>query len=106
MSAALDRMLKHSPPVTAFFTGNSRITMMFLRAIRNRRDRPALVAFDDFELADMLRPGITVVAQDAASIGRVAAELLFRRLAGDGGPTQRIYLRTSLIPRGSGETPP
>jgi LacI family transcriptional regulator len=54
----------------------------------------------------MLRPGITVVAQDPASMGRVAAELLFRRLAGDAGPTQRIYLRTSLIPRGSGETPP
>jgi LacI family transcriptional regulator len=106
VASAIDRMLKHAPPATAFFTGNSRITMMFLRAIRNRRDRPALVAFDDFELADMLRPGITVVAQDPASMGRVAAELLFRRLAGDAGPTQRIYLRTSLIPRGSGETPP
>ena len=106
VASAIDRMLKHSPPATAFFTGNSRITIMFLRAIRNRRDRPALVGFDDFELADMLRPGITVVAQDAASMGRVAAELLFRRLSGDAGPTQRIYLRTSLIPRGSGEMPP
>ena len=47
-----------------------------------------------------------MVAQDAASMGRVAAELLFRRLSGDAGPTQRIYLRTSLIPRGSGEIPP
>jgi LacI family transcriptional regulator len=106
VAAAIDRMLKHAPPATAFFTGNSRIAVMFLRAIRNRRDQPALVSFDDFDLADMLRPGITVVAQDAASMGRVAAELLFRRLSGDGGPTQRIYLRTSLIPRGSGEIPP
>ena len=68
VASAIDRMLRHSPPATAFFTGNSRITIMFLRAIRNRRDRPALVGFDDFELADMLRPGITVVAQDAASM--------------------------------------
>jgi LacI family transcriptional regulator len=85
VAGAIDRMLKHSPPATAFFTGNNRITIMFQRAIRNRRDRPALVAFDDFELADMLRPGITVVAQDADSMGRVAAELLFCRLDGDAG---------------------
>jgi LacI family transcriptional regulator len=107
VAAALGRMLKTSAPATAFFTGNSRITMMFLRAIRARGDAtPALVAFDDFELADMLSPGITVVAQDAASMGRVAADLLFRRLGGDASPTQRIYLRTTLIPRGSGEITP
>jgi LacI family transcriptional regulator len=67
---------------------------------------PALVAFDDFEFADMLTPGITVVSQNAASIGRTAAELLFRRLGGDDGPTQRIYLRTKLVSRGSGEIAP
>ncbi len=107
VAAAIDRMFKHSPPATAFFTGNSRITVMYLRAIRARGDIwPGLVAFDDVELADMLRPGITVVAQDAASMGRVAAEQLFRRLGGDSSPTQRIYLRTTLIPRGSGEIPP
>jgi LacI family transcriptional regulator, galactose operon repressor len=107
VSAALGRMLEQSSPVTAIFTGNSRITMMLLRAVRDRRvTMPALVAFDDFELADMLTPGITVVSQDAASMGRTAAELLFRRLGGDNGPTQRIYLRTKLIPRGSGEIAP
>jgi LacI family transcriptional regulator len=107
VAAAIDRMLRHSSPPTAFFTGNSRITVMFLRAIRARKDiLPALVAFDDVELADVLRPGITVVAQDAASMGRMAAELLFRRLGGDSSPACRIYLRTTLIPRGSGEIPP
>jgi LacI family transcriptional regulator len=107
VAAALDRMLGLSPPATAFFTGNSRITTMFLRAVRGRQlAMPALVAFDDFELADMLTPGISVVSQDAASMGRTAAELLFRRLGGDNGPTQRIYLRTKFIPRGSGEITP
>jgi LacI family transcriptional regulator len=107
VSAALERMLGPPAGVTAVFTGNSHITMMFLRAVRSRGHvMPALVAFDDFEFADMLTPGITVVSQDAASIGRVAAELLFRRLGGDDGPTQRIYLRTKLISRGSGEIAP
>jgi LacI family transcriptional regulator len=101
------RMLSAADPPSAFFTGNSRITMMFLRAVRGRGGAsPALVAFDDFELADMLTPGITVVAQDAASMGRAAAELLFRRIGGDDGPAQRIHLSTRFIPRGSGEIRP
>jgi LacI family transcriptional regulator len=106
VAAAVTRMLAAPDPPTAFFTGNSRITVMFLRAVRRRGAMPALVAFDDFELADMLTPGITVVSQDAASMGRTAAELLFRRIGGDDGPTQRIHLRTRFIPRGSGEIRP
>ena len=107
VAAAVARMMADPAPPTAFFTGNSRITVMFLRAVRARgAAMPALVAFDDFELADMLTPGITVVSQDAASMGRAAAELLFRRIGGDDGPTQRIHLRTRFIPRGSGEVRP
>jgi LacI family transcriptional regulator len=107
VAAAVARMMADPAPPTAFFTGNSRITVMFLRAVRARgAAMPALVAFDDFELADMLTPGITVVAQDAASMGRAAAELLFRRIGGDDGPPQRIHLRTRFIPRGSGEVRP
>ena len=64
---------------------------------------PAFVGFDDFELADMLDPGVTVVAQDVGTLGRLAAELLFRRLEGDRGPAERTEVPTRLIPRGSGE---
>ncbi|WP_248958231.1 LacI family DNA-binding transcriptional regulator [Sphaerisporangium perillae] len=66
----------------------------------------AIVGFDDFQLADLLSPSITVVAQDPIRLGRTAAELLFRRLAGENGPVERIQLPTHLIPRGSGELPP
>ncbi|MET8161581.1 LacI family DNA-binding transcriptional regulator [Sphaerisporangium sp. NPDC005289] len=68
--------------------------------------RPAIVGFDDFQLADLLTPAITVVAQDPIGLGRTAAELLFRRLAGENGPVERIRLPTRLISRGSGELPP
>ncbi|MFC4589665.1 LacI family DNA-binding transcriptional regulator [Sphaerisporangium corydalis] len=66
----------------------------------------AIVGFDDFELADLLTPAITVVAQDPINLGRTAAELLFRRLTGSAGPAERIQLPTRIIPRGSGELPP
>jgi LacI family transcriptional regulator len=105
ISHALDRMLGGREPVTALLCGNNRITIATLRALRARGKQVALVGIDDFELADLLNPGITVVAQDPARMGRMAAELLFRRLEGEGGPAQRIELETTLIPRGSGELP-
>jgi LacI family transcriptional regulator len=103
---ALRQMQEGPFPVTAVFCGNNRISVAALRALRAMDWHPALVGFDDFELADMVSPGITVVAQDVARLGRLAAELLFRRLDGDHGPLERTELPTWLIPRGSGEIPP
>jgi LacI family transcriptional regulator len=127
---ALRRMLAGSAPVTALFCGNNRVSVAALRELRalgqagqpgragglGRAGKPgrarearrsvAFVGFDDFELADMLSPGVTVVAQDVARLGRLAAQLLFRRLAGDRGPAERTEIATQLIQRGSGEIPP
>jgi LacI family transcriptional regulator len=100
---ALTRLLAGPRRVTALFCGNNRVTVLALRELRSLERRPALVGFDDFELADLLTPGITVVAQDPAAMGRLAAELLFRRLRGEEGPAQRIELPTSLLVRGSSE---
>lgn len=103
---ALLRMVSGRHPVTAVAAANSRLTIAVLRAMRELRHDLAIVGFDDFELADLLEPGITVVAQDPLSSGAQAASLLFRRLAGDDAPMQRILLQTKLIPRGSGERRP
>jgi LacI family transcriptional regulator len=102
----LDRLLSGDRPATALFTGNSRVTVAVLRELARRPERPALVGFDDFELADLLTPGVTVVAQDPTGLGRTAAELLFQRLEGDKGPARRVELSTRLVPRGSGEVKP
>jgi LacI family transcriptional regulator len=91
---------------TAVVTGNNRITVLVLRALAGAARRPALVGFDDFELADLLDPPVTVVSLDPAELGRAAAELLFARLAGDRQPPRRIVLPARLTARGSGETPP
>jgi LacI family transcriptional regulator, galactose operon repressor len=104
--AALDKLLDRADAPTALFTSNSRATVAALRALGPPRSRPALVGFDDFELADLVTPAVTVVAQDPTGLGREAAELLFRRLEGDRSPVQHVELPTRLIPRGSGELPP
>ncbi|MFH8884830.1 LacI family DNA-binding transcriptional regulator [Streptomyces californicus] len=101
---AAEEMLSGPEPVTALFAGNNRVTVTAVRVLAERERPVALVGFDDIELADLL--GITVISQDAAAVGRTAAEHLFRRLDGADHATARVELPTTLIPRGSGELPP
>ncbi|MPZ97404.1 MAG: LacI family transcriptional regulator, partial [Propionibacteriales bacterium] len=89
-------------PVTALVAGNNRVTIALLRALRSVDCAIAIVGFDDFELADLLDPAITVVAQDPAKLGEAAANLLFARIDGDSSPPQRVVLPTQLIVRESG----
>lgn len=106
--AAAGELLSMSPPPTALFAGQNLLTIGAYRALRNLdlHKRVALVGFDDFLLADLLEPGITVVAQDAAALGRAAAEQLFRRIDGDRSPSVHKVLSNRLITRGSGEIKP
>ncbi|GGU46266.1 LacI family DNA-binding transcriptional regulator [Streptomyces lavendofoliae] len=101
---AMAAMLSGPDPVTAVFAGNNRVTVTAVRELAGRERPVAFVGFDDIELADLL--GITVIAQDAAALGRTAAERLFRRLDGLDDAPARTVLGTALIPRGSGEIPP
>jgi LacI family transcriptional regulator, galactose operon repressor len=103
---ALRDFLDRPRPATALVTGNNRITLLVLRALAGRRARPALVGFDDFELADLMTPPVTVVSHDIELLGRTAAELLSARIAGDDPPPRRVTVPARLIARGSGETRP
>lgn len=95
-------------PPTALFAGQNLITVGVFRALRRLRlhRSVALVGFDDFPLADLLEPGITVVAQDPATMGRTAARALFDRINGADDPPREFWIPTTLIRRGSGEIPP
>ena len=100
-------LLAEDPP-TALFTSQNLITIDAVRAIHDLRmqRRIAHVGFDDVALADVVEPGLTVVAQEPTALGRSAAELLFSRLDGYAGPSRRVVHPTTLIPRGSGELAP
>ena len=108
-SAAAERatlaMLRAPDPPTAIFAARHVITIGAVRALRRlgRQHRVALVGFDDFPLADLLDPGVTVVAQDPAAMGRAAARALFERMEGRTTEPREIRVPTTLIPRGSGE---
>lgn len=106
--AAVIELLRLPNPPTALLTGQNLITIGAFRALRrlDLHRRIALIGFDDILLADLLEPGITVIAQDPAAIGRTAAEMLFRRLDGDRSPSEHSIVLTRMITRGSGEIAP
>jgi LacI family transcriptional regulator len=106
--ASTIQVLAAADPPTAIFASQNLVTVGVVRALRalGRQREVALVGFDDVPLADLLEPGLTVVAQDVAEIGRLAAEQLFRRLDGNRDPSVRLVVPTRIIARGSGEIPP
>jgi LacI family transcriptional regulator len=101
-------MLRGPEPPTAILSGQNYFKIGAIKALRalTRQDETALVGFDDFALADLLDPPVSVVSHVPAELGHTAADLLFRRLDGDDSPSQNIVCPFALIPRGSGEIRP
>ena len=101
LAAVLGAWTAAPEPVTALVTGNNRVTVAMLRAIRALGRPLAFVGYDDFELADLLEPTVTVVHQDPAAMGQAAALALFARIKGDDGPPRSVTVPTHLIVRES-----
>lgn len=101
-------LLTRTHPPTAVFASQNLVTIGAVRALHalDRQQDVALVGFDDVPMGDLLSPGITVVAQDPAQIGRTAAEVVFDRLDGAGHDPRRHLVLTRLKARGSGELKP
>lgn len=106
--AAVRRLMSLAEPPTAIFASQNLITLGALRALHGLglQHQVALVGFDDLMLADLVEPAVTVVAQDPARIGAVAAERVFARLDGDTAPAATLVVPSHLVVRGSGEIPP
>ncbi|HTV06142.1 MAG TPA: LacI family DNA-binding transcriptional regulator [Acidobacteriaceae bacterium] len=92
---------------TAIFTTNGLTTRYVFKALRDVGIRIpqdlAVVAFDDFELAELLEPQLSVIRQPAVELGSTAAKLLFERMAGGQQTDQgtRLVLPVEWVPRSS-----
>ena len=106
--AAVHGLMQLDSPPTALFTSHYLVTLGAIRALHDLQleNRIALIGFDDIVLADLVRPAITVMAQDPTRLGTLAAERIFARLDGDTSPVQTVVVAAKLIARGSGEIPP
>ncbi|TDD65263.1 LacI family transcriptional regulator [Jiangella aurantiaca] len=105
---ATTALLRSEGAPTALFASQNLVTIGAITALQELglEQGVALFGFDDFPLADLLKPRVSVVAQDPAAMGRAAAELLFERLDGERDRPRRILLPTTTVLRGSGEIPP
>jgi LacI family transcriptional regulator len=102
----LSTFLSGPNPVEAILTLNWVCTMLTLRALKvlNKTFAKdvALISFDDFELADMISPGLTVVRQPTRELGHQAAEILFERMEEKSkSQPRKVVLETEFIIRGS-----
>jgi LacI family repressor for deo operon, udp, cdd, tsx, nupC, and nupG len=76
-----------------------------MRALKHRGFRVPedveIVGFDDIELAGLVDPPLTTVAQPAAEMGRRSAELLLRMAEGKQPAERSVILEPKLVVRGT-----
>jgi len=106
--AAIEALMALDEPPTALFAAQNMVTLGALRALHDLglQHRVALVGFDDLALADLVVPGLTVMAQDPVRIGTLAATRVFERLNGDTSRESTQIVPAALLVRGSGEIAP
>jgi len=103
----LKAKMEQDTPPTAVITSNTLVTRYILGAISRLGLRIpndlAFAGFDDFDLAEFTSPPLTVVRQPAQEMGRVAANLLFDRIARGETPHtgNRIVLPVEIVLRRS-----
>jgi LacI family transcriptional regulator len=91
---------------TALFTLGDVVTIRALHALNSRNicipDEIALIGFDDFELAPLLKVPVTAIRQSGDEMGRTAANLLFEQIQSGKPPSKlKVVLPTELIIRRS-----
>ncbi len=109
----LSRLMRLEVPPTAVVCANYEFTLgatIAMNELAADTAAPALVGFDNLELARVIRPRPTLVVQPVAQIAAKAAELILERVSGRAAPGPRLeVLGTELMigepstyaPRGS-----
>ncbi|MFE0023119.1 LacI family DNA-binding transcriptional regulator [Amycolatopsis sp. NPDC059021] len=102
--AALELLDAPAPP-DALLVANSTMTIGVLEALAERGLRPGrdigIVSFDDAPWTTLIDPPLTVVAQPAYDVGRVAADLLLARIGDSTREPATVTLKARLIERRS-----
>lgn len=101
-----NELLSLSDPPTAVLCGNFHIGVGLLRAVRQRGLRipqdVSLVSYDDGDLFELSRPGITAIRQPIRRMADAIAELVLKRLSGnDEDFPSHNFLDTQFILRES-----
>jgi LacI family transcriptional regulator len=104
------QFLELSPRPTAVFLANDLLAAGMLKTLELAGVRVpedvSVVGYDDLDLARVVSPALTTVAQPRYEVGRAAVALLLGQLGdGDGGDSE-IVLKPKLVVRDSTAPPP
>ncbi|MDQ3539176.1 MAG: substrate-binding domain-containing protein, partial [Chloroflexota bacterium] len=105
MTAAVDAALARNPELSAIFACNDAFAIESMHALerigRRVPDDVSVMGFDDIVPAGQVRPGLTTMAVDKVSMGRLAVLMLDHRLAWPEATASMTLLRPELRVRES-----
>jgi DNA-binding LacI/PurR family transcriptional regulator len=102
---AAEQLLALAQPPTAIFAFNDRMAVGAIRSLRRVGLRVpedvAVIGFDDIPTAADFTPALTTVSQPARKMGQVAAQMLFKLIAGKPSAKREVVLPAHLVVRQS-----
>lgn len=107
---AMKRLLAANREMTAAFVTNYDMTLGAVMALNEAGIRVpedlSFIGFDNVQVAQVVKPPLTIVVQPIAKIAETAAEILLSRLAGGGGRAPQIVRLKAEILGGRSVTSP
>src|SRR6266699_1365696 len=98
-------LLEQLHPPTAIFAGNDAQAAGVYQALYQRNiripDAMSVIGFDDVMYTDQMSPPLTPIHQPLAEMGKMAANMLLRLIAGQRLDSNHVELSTSLVVRES-----
>jgi LacI family transcriptional regulator len=102
-------LLDQPEPPTAIFAGNDAQAAGVYRVLYERNirvpDQMSVIGFDDVMYTAQMSPPLTTIHQPLVEIGKMAANLLLRLIAGQQLESNHVELSTSLVLRESCAAP-
>jgi LacI family transcriptional regulator len=106
-------LLRLDDPPTAVISSNSKMLLGLLRAIRELGyscpERVSVIGFDDHVWSEFFNPPLTTVAQPCYEMGKMAFEMLLKRIHGEAtekGPSGELVLLDAELHLRQSTAPP
>lgn len=98
----MNEFLEQEDRPTAVFVTNYEMTLGAVMALNSRNvaipEEMSLIGFDNIQLANVVKPRLSIVVQPMQQIGETAANLLIKRMKGDrAGFPAMFRLKTEII---------
>ncbi len=98
----MNEFLDQENPPTAVFVTNYEMTLGAVMALNSRNiaipEQLSLIGFDNIQLANVVKPRLSIVVQPMQQIGQTAANLLIKRMKGDkSGFPAMFRLKTEIV---------